>query len=111
MNITPVGIQLFENEIDDKPGEGLLHYACCRGSVEFIRSLINKGADINEQNDRGNTPLHNACICGKIETINLLLDSGADCTILNRRGKSPFDCLPENRQQELIEKFTTKNEK
>jgi ankyrin repeat protein len=43
-------------------GNFLLHDAVLSQKYPLIKYLIEKGCDINSQNDEGNTPLHIACI-------------------------------------------------
>ncbi|MBO4707593.1 MAG: ankyrin repeat domain-containing protein [Elusimicrobiaceae bacterium] len=80
-----------------------LHYAVFPHiSVANAKSLIEKGADVNIQNAKGNTPLH---VCA-IELLNLknkreikkiaqlLFENGADINIKNNEGKSVKDINP-----------------
>jgi ankyrin repeat protein len=39
-------------------GHSLLHYACYYNRYKFVKILIEKGADLNSQNNEGNTCLH-----------------------------------------------------
>ncbi|XP_059613252.1 nuclear factor NF-kappa-B p110 subunit [Phlebotomus argentipes] len=47
----------FLNNVNER-GENCLHVACDLDKVEFIRPLINLGADPNARDINGNTPLH-----------------------------------------------------
>ena len=47
-------------------------------------------ADINTQNNRGDTPLHLACYRGFTDIVSLLVDYGADVTLENNQGKTPY---------------------
>ena len=48
------------NEIKDKFGNTMLHFAVIESNEEIIKLLLNKGADINKQYINGNTVLHEA---------------------------------------------------
>jgi ankyrin repeat protein len=52
-----------------------LHAAIASGSAEAVRSLIEKGADVNARNEEGQTPSLLAALSGREELIRLLLDS------------------------------------
>ena len=57
----------------------------------IIDSLLNAGADINKQNDNGDTPLHIAASVNDIDTFKYLLKQGADKDIKNIYGNNPID--------------------
>src|SRR5262249_51315428 len=59
-------------------GATALSYACDRGSVEMVKLLIERGADVNVQDTFYRaTPLTWAAGKGYVEIVNLLLDKGA----------------------------------
>jgi len=62
-------------------GYSSLHQACILGHLEVVKLLLNKGADVNIQDDLGVTPLHHACYKGHIVIVQVLLDFGASCNI------------------------------
>jgi len=66
-----------------------LHAAAGEGRANIVEVLLEHGADINRQSDRGNTPLHLAALWGRNEVVKLLLASGADVTIRNDEGQTP----------------------
>lgn len=47
-------------ESRDSDGNSLLNYAVQMGNYTLTEHLIKKGANINTQNNKKNTPLHNA---------------------------------------------------
>lgn len=77
--------------------------------VAIVRLLIERGADVNKANGRGETPLHHAVeftlnqmIASGDEgeprridwsLIRILLEAGADPLRCDDRGRSPIDCL------------------
>jgi ankyrin repeat protein len=81
-------------------GETPLHLALRMGEVEVARMLIERGADVTAQNDKGETPLHRAStppswsrlqISPKwAEIAHMLLEHGADVNARNKNGLTPF---------------------
>ena len=68
-----------------------LHDAIMYRNVPAVRSLIQAGADVNEQTDRhGSTPLYCAAARCNKTIINLLLEADADCTIPDNNGRTPL---------------------
>ena len=56
----------------DENGNTPLHFACERGTSNTVKCLIEKGADVNSKNKRGQTPLDLARICENFEVIEYL---------------------------------------
>ncbi|MDR2831635.1 MAG: ankyrin repeat domain-containing protein [Rickettsiales bacterium] len=65
----------------------LLHIAARNNYVNIIKSLKDKGADINIQNERGNTPLHEAVESGCKEVVQSLIENGADVNAKTERSE------------------------
>ena len=60
------------------------------GSVDRIRDLIARGADVNAQNYKGQTALHCAARAGFVEVVSLLLDHGAEVDLRDSAGHTPL---------------------
>lgn len=54
------------------------------------KKLIEKGADVNEINDYGDTPLHIIAYYSKAKVVDLLIKNGADITVKNNYGNVPL---------------------
>ena len=52
--------------------------------VRVCDKLIAAGADVNCQNDAGESPLHYACLEGREFAVAYLLEKNADVNIKNR---------------------------
>src|SRR5689334_8080621 len=70
-------------------GEGPIHIAAWKGTVEDVRSLLENGADANQRGEFGMTPLHYADMARSREKIECLLKGGADPTLRCDRGLLP----------------------
>jgi ankyrin repeat protein len=69
--------------IKDEAGNTPLHHAAIIGSIETIKLLLSKGADINARNTQLNTPLHEAIQSKKENISALLIEKGADLNKTN----------------------------
>lgn len=80
----------FAGEMTDEP---LQQLAYDNASYDAVEEELMNGADVNMQDDYGDTPLHNFLYSENVdvETITLLLDSGADVSIENVDGMTPGD--------------------
>ncbi|EXJ80661.1 hypothetical protein A1O3_06945 [Capronia epimyces CBS 606.96] len=54
-----------------------------------IEALIAHGADVNAQDDQGNTCLHNASAWGNLKAVRTLIQAGADPMRKNKAGWTP----------------------
>jgi ankyrin repeat protein len=52
--------------------------AAYHGHAEAVRALLERGAEADRINDRGQTPLAGAVFKGEAAVIRVLLDGGAD---------------------------------
>ncbi|MBE6463625.1 MAG: ankyrin repeat domain-containing protein [Alphaproteobacteria bacterium] len=60
--------------------------ATIEGNIEEVRSLLENGADVNTQDDKGWTPLMFAAKSQDVEMAKLLMENGADNEIRNEDG-------------------------
>lgn len=70
--------------------EEKLREATCFGDEEAVRTLVEKGVNINAQHEiNGWTALHWAAKRGHANIIAYLLEHGADKTLLSKKGETP----------------------
>ncbi|MEK9210629.1 MULTISPECIES: ankyrin repeat domain-containing protein [unclassified Sphingomonas] len=78
------------NTRDVTSGEGALHIVIKRGDETYLRFLLQKGADPNLRDGRGNTPLLLAVGGGQSEMIRILTAAKANPNIGNASGETPL---------------------
>ena len=100
----------------DKNGVTALHHAVRFRSPMAVKTLIERGANVNQACRRnGSTPLHRAVTqtgapgtAGKqsaaLEIVRLLLAAGADPSIRNKSGKKPADYVRDPSIKSLLKK-------
>ena len=59
-------------------------------SIDAVRKLVDRGADVNRRFKCGNTPLWEAAFRGHLEIAQLLVDAGADPKIVSDDGSGPL---------------------
>jgi ankyrin repeat protein len=60
-------------------------------TIEAMKLMIERGADVNAFNDLGETALHGAAQRGADKVVQFLADQGAIIDAKNRRGRTPMD--------------------
>lgn len=78
----------------DKRGRTALHYASIRGSLQCLKKLVSRRAEINRRDDAGWTALHYAYREGHADVFDALMDAGADPSELyriQRKASAPIE--------------------
>jgi ankyrin repeat protein len=77
--------------IDARDGLGntALHYSAHHDHPSTLVMLLEAGAQVNVQNNAGETPLHKAVAKGSIPCIKALVEHGGDPKIESRDRKTP----------------------
>ena len=78
------------NTRDIGSGEGALHIVARRGDEAYLRFLLQKGADPNLKDGRGNTPLLAAVNAGHAGLIPILTAARANVNLANGAGETPL---------------------
>ena len=71
-------------------GQSPLFTAALYGKIEFIKPLVDAGADLNRQNDDGETPLHETLKYFYQTSFYVLMDLGANVNISDNKGFTPL---------------------
>ena len=72
-------------------GTTLLHSASKSGNMELVRLLIQEGADVNSQDEDGESPLHGAMArSDNYNVARTLIENGADLSSTAVDGKTPL---------------------
>ncbi|KAL1270179.1 hypothetical protein QQF64_032468, partial [Cirrhinus molitorella] len=87
-------------------GRALLHWACDRGHKDLVSLLLQNNADINSQDDEGQTALHYASACEFAEIVELLLKAGADPSIKDQEGSLPEEVTESSAISSLLRQYT-----
>jgi hypothetical protein len=99
------------NSMREDNKKSILMYACWVGNTEAVTYLVQKGADVNAQDNGGATALHLAIWKGFTPIALYLLENGASASSISQEGMTPMDIavLKENREViSAIEKTTPK---
>lgn len=101
-------------DVTDKFGNTVLHIACQNGHKRMIKVCLRWGANLNGQNNEGQTALHFLFNYHYQELGAYLISKGADDTICNHFGYNCYEQLrPDNKEEamRLLRKHKQKLEK
>jgi ankyrin repeat protein len=87
----------------------LEHHEEFESYVLFAKFLIKYGANVNRQDELGNTILHRFFAHGGYNLEYIIFLYGTcfvDDSIQNKEGHSAFDLMPDNKREEMIRNIT-----
>ena len=87
---------------DEKPVKGLLLEAVNRFDPTLVKSVIARGADLNESNEYGYTPLIRAVGNGYVEIARILIENGANLELKDALGRTALEMAKIQRNPALI---------
>lgn len=58
-----------------------------------LKVAIHSGANLNQQDESGNTALHYACAANNTTAIQTLILAGAEVGLVNKEGKTPINLI------------------
>jgi ankyrin repeat protein len=105
--------QLFETKRGPSATVGIsriapLLCAVCKGNVEMMKFLLEKGARVDYGGREGPTPLLYAVDRGNVEIVKFLLEKGADIRIGNDAGNTPLRCAVDRGKMEIVKLLVDK---
>jgi ankyrin repeat protein len=77
-------------------------FAIINGDTDMVRFLLTNGADVNCQNEYGNTALMFACANGQKDKVEILLENGANVNSLDEKGLSAIDYAKRYGHTEIV---------
>ncbi|KAM2838759.1 hypothetical protein COP1_030432 [Malus domestica] len=72
----------------DLHGWTALHKTCFKGKIEVIRTLLEKGVDMDAKDEDGYTVLHCAAESRHVDVIKMLVKKGVDVAARTNKGAS-----------------------
>jgi hypothetical protein len=91
----------FDINNKDEDGNTLLILCAKNGLTDLASLLIENGADVNKQNNKGNTALHYAISLKHFTLADLLAKHNAKEDVINKFGYTPWECI----EKSIEEKF------
>ena len=88
------------NQCIDQRGNTALHITYFLSCIEF---LLQRGAQIDIQDQKGYTPLLTAIVAGDMEKVKILLQRGASTTIPDNGGDSALSCAVLSDELDLVQ--------
>ena len=70
--------------------------------TDFIKELLQRGANVNHQNHWDRTALHESAIENNTDVIRLLLQYGASTTKEDSEGRTPIECAEAYNHEEAV---------
>lgn len=90
------------NARDVSSGEGALHIVVKRGDSTYLRYLLQKGADPNLRDGRGNTPMLLAVQTGQADMIPILAAARANPNLGDQSGVTPLILATQSRSIDMV---------
>lgn len=82
---------------------GWIYIAAKTGDLEMIKTLLDKGADVNVARKDGATPLHLETNNSHLEAVEVLIDNGADVNVVTKDGVTPLLIAAQKGNLDVIE--------
>jgi ankyrin repeat protein len=99
---TQVALVLVQKGALDDPQELLFDLA--RSGVsdrDSLKFLVERGADVNARDDKGDTALHIAIRDNRLLLVKRLIDQGADVTLPDGEGRTPIELAAINQNRDI----------
>ena len=76
-------------------GDTAMHLAARRKDSSLMKTLIEGGAQVDDQNSEGQTVMHLACIQGDEDCLRVLFMARANCSLADNEGRTPIHLAAE----------------
>jgi uncharacterized protein len=96
------------NSRDVTSGDTGLHIVIQRQDIEWVRFLLQRGADPNIRNRRGISPLQLATSLGFVAAVEELISGGANVNISDQTGETPLIAAVHQRNAPLVRRLLEK---
>ena len=87
----------------DNDGLTLMHLCCFAGAVDWVRVLLDCGAEVDAIDEAGWTPLHVASAEGLSDAVQMLAAAGARLDVRDYDGYRPEDVAADLQTREVFE--------
>jgi len=88
-------------------GYNPLQYACVKNKPEIVKYLVDKGANVNSQDEVGSTPLHYSAE-SSLEIVKYLVNKGAYVNAQNNNDETPLHLAIEKTSLEIVKYLVDK---
>jgi ankyrin repeat protein len=107
------GYPIIEDDIDNNAMQiieqfGYLNKHTCNGSLESLKFFIDRGANLNYQDNYGISLLMYAACYGHLDILQFLVEKGADTNLLDKYGLTAIHHAAIHNQLEVIKYFHDK---
>ena len=92
----------IQTEYDNLRSSTPLLCAASAGNRDMAKLLLERGADPNLADSKGQAPLHKAAYQGHVELINVLIKSGAQVNVSDNEGETPLHKAAYQGHKEVI---------
>ena len=93
---------IFDPNIKDRFGASLIFYPSWQ-TADRIKLLIDKGINVNQQDNNGRTALMVTALSNIYNHVKMLLEAGANPLILDNKGKKALDyAIPGTKDFQLL---------
>jgi ankyrin repeat protein len=100
------------NKKDKENKKTLLHKAAFEEHTDIVKALINAGAMLDVEDDKGNTPLHLAAMCGRTKIVEELTSANIDLIEeKNKNGATSLHLAAAGGHGDVFELLLRKNAK
>ncbi len=96
------------NTRDITSGDTGLHLVAARRDVVWVKFLLQRGADPNIRNKKGQTPIQVATTLGFVDGVEELIKRGAQVNVSDQQGETPLISAVHQRNIPLIRMFLEK---